>query len=360
MNRKASQRGEDEALMRIALGEARKGLGHTSPNPAVGAVLARGGTVLTTGYHSAAGQAHAEVAAIANLPDRKLARECTLYVTLEPCSTQGKTPPCVETIITSGIKRVVVGANDPNPRHAGRGLDLLRHASIPVVTGVLEGECTRLNEAFNQWIVTRQPFVIAKAAMSINGKMYRPQGEDRWITSPAARHHAHETLRSRVDAILIGGNTLRQDNPHLTARGLGDVPTRSKQPWRVVWTASGNLPPQAHLFTDAYRDRTLIYRGTSLRAVLQDLGEKQVLSVLIEGGPRLLSTAFAERLVDKVQLYFAPLFIGNSKETYGLDSLSALPRSIALRDIDYQQIERDLCLTAYPVYDDGHSELSNT
>ena len=302
--------GEDERLMRLALRQAERGVGRTSPNPAVGAVIARGGRVLARGYHHAAGQPHAEIEALRALRRPAQARGATIYVTLEPCSTHGRTPPCTDAILRAGLARVVIGATDPNPRHAGRGVSLLEAGGVEVRTGVLGEECRRLNRPFNRWIVTGQPWIIAKVALTLDGRLTRPPGEDRWLSGPAARAHAHRQ-RARVDAILVGAGTVRADNPRLTVREVpGADPGR--QPWRVVLTRGGDLPAGAHLFTDEWRERTLIFRDQPLEAVLGELGQRQVTSVLIEGGGQVLGQAFGAGLVDEVQFYFTPWLAGGS------------------------------------------------
>ncbi len=299
---------EDERWMRLALREAERGVGHTSPNPAVGAVIVRGGRVLARGFHRAAGQPHAEIEALRALKQPEQARGATIYVTLEPCSTHGRTPPCTEAILRAGLVRVVVGASDPNPRHAGGGLRLLATAGAAVRVGVLTGECQRLNRGFNRWIVTGRPWVIAKMALTLDGRLARPPGEGRWLSGPAARAHAHRQ-RACVDAILVGAGTVRADNPRLTVRGVpGTDPAR--QPWRVVLTRGGDLPAGAHLFTDEWRERTLVFHDRPLAEVLGELGGRQVTSVLIEGGGQVLGQAFAGGLVDEAQFYFTPWLAG--------------------------------------------------
>ncbi len=296
--------------MRLALREATRGVGRTSPNPAVGAVIVRGGRVVARGFHHAAGQPHAEIEALRALKNPAQARGATMYVTLEPCSTHGRTGPCTTAILQAGVGRVVIGATDPNPSHAGRGVGILEAGGVEVRAGVLGEECARLNRAFNRWIVTGRPWVIAKAALTLDGRLTRPPGEDRWLSGPAARAHAHRQ-RARVDAILIGAGTLRADNPRLTVRGVAsedDEPAR--QPWRVVLTRSGDLPADAHLFTDAWKERTLVFRRQPLAQVLSVLGQRQVTSVLIEGGGKVLGEAFDGGLVDEVQFYFTPLLAG--------------------------------------------------
>ena len=205
-----------ETFMRLALAEAKKGLGLTSPNPAVGAILVANDKIIARGHHEVAGSDHAEIRCLKQVRG-DIPRNATLYVTLEPCSTIGRTPPCTNAIIAAKIKKVIVGAVDPNPQHAGRGIEQLRRAGIDVRAGVLANECSRLNEAFNKWIQTRRPFVIAKCGMSLDGRLTRPPNESRWLTSAKARQHAHQ-LRAQVDAILIGAETLRTDDPRLTVR----------------------------------------------------------------------------------------------------------------------------------------------
>jgi len=326
--------------MRMALREAAKGAGQTSPNPAVGAVIVRDGKVIARGFHRRAGLPHAEVEA---LKKTGRAKGATLYVTLEPCSTQGRTPPCVNAIIESGIVRVVIGAIDPNPSHAGRAVQILKKAGIAVTSGVLVGECAVLNRAFNKWIVTGLPFVIVKAGMSLDGRITRPPGEGQWITSPASRADAHR-LRARVDAILVGAETVRADNPQLTVRGIRGA----RQPWRVVLTRSGNLPSGAHLFTDEHRERTRVYQNKPLRAVLRDLGKRGVTSVLIEGGGEVIGSAFKGRLVDAVHFYIAPLILGGTKPAVAGSGSG----SIRIKNAVYKKIGDDLRVTGEVEYPD--------
>jgi diaminohydroxyphosphoribosylaminopyrimidine deaminase/5-amino-6-(5-phosphoribosylamino)uracil reductase len=331
---------DDLKLMRAALREAERGIGQTSPNPAVGAVIVRGGRIVARGWHRRAGLPHAEIEAIRALKKSELARGETIYVTLEPCSTHGRTPPCVAAIVRAGFARVVIGAIDPNPAHAGRGVALLREAGLKVTTGVLEAECRALNVAFNQWIVTGMPWVIAKAGMSLDGRLTRPPGEGQWITSPASRADAQQ-LRARVDAILIGAGTLRADNPRLTVRSIPGA----RQPWRVVVTKGGALPADAHLFKDAHRESTLVYFRKPLGAVLRDLGKKGVTSVLIEGGSRVLGEAFDRQLVDEVQLYVAPLLLGGPKVVVGGRGVRATIEAPKLMKPTYEPIGDDLKMT---------------
>src|SRR5213080_5538605 len=247
-----------EEFMRAALNEAKRALGQTSPNPAVGAVLVIKNRIVAKGHHREAGRDHAEIECLRNFGGPVPPR-ATLYITLEPCSTVGRTAPCTGAILSAGVKNVVVGAIDVNPRHRGKGIMQLRNAGVNVREGILADECAQINEAFNKWIVTGRPFVIAKCGMSLDGRLTRTFGEPRWITGGAARHHAH-ALRARVDAVLVGAETVRVDNPRLTVRGVQGA----RQPWRVVLTRSGRLWRQAHLLSDKFSARTLIYKRKSL------------------------------------------------------------------------------------------------
>lgn len=327
----------DEKFMRRALTLARRGLGKTSPNPVVGAVVVRAGKIIGEGYHRQAGGPHAEVFALRGID----ARGATLYVTMEPCSTFGRTPPCTGAVIAAGIRRVVVAARDPNPKHAGRGLTILRRAGIRVDEGVLGGEATQLNAAFNKWITTGLPYVIAKAAMSLDGRIATQTGDSQWITSPVARREAHR-LRATVDAVAVSAGTVIADDPQLTLRhGV-----RGRQPWRVVVDGKGRCPRSARLFTDAWRHRTIVVttslapaawrRSLALRgvvvlvvrgegthvampALLQALGALEVTSVLVEGGGGFLGALLDEKLVDRAVFFYAPKIIGGVNAKLGVE-----------------------------------------
>jgi diaminohydroxyphosphoribosylaminopyrimidine deaminase / 5-amino-6-(5-phosphoribosylamino)uracil reductase len=332
----------EEKFMRAALMEAEKGLGTTTPNPAVGAVVVLRNRVIARGHHRHAGGDHAEIDCLRKLAD-PVPVEAILYVTLEPCSTRGRTAPCANYIIRRGVRRVVFGAVDPNPKHRGRAIGLLRAAGIDVSTGILEDECARLNEAFNKWIVTGEPFVIAKCGVSLDGYLTRPPGESRWLTSKSSRRHAHE-LRALVDAIMVGAETIRRDNPHLTVR----KGSRRTQPWRVILTKSGRLPQNAKVFRDSKRESTLVYRSRSLRAVLRDLGQREITCVLIEGGGDILSQALDQRLIDKVQIYIAPILTGGGVLAFGGSGAASTQRSLRLDSPRYERIGSDICITGYP------------
>lgn len=352
---------QDERFMRRALALARRGLGKTSPNPVVGAVLVRNGHIISEGYHKQAGGPHAEVFALRGVN----ARGATLYVTMEPCCTWGKTPPCTDAIIAAGVKRVIVAALDPNPQHDGRGLKVLRRADIRVDAGLLADEATRMNEAFNKWITTGLPFVIAKAAMSLDGKIATRTGDSKWITSEAARREAHK-LRARVDAIMVGANTVIRDNPQLTVRhGV-----RGRQPLRIVVDAQGRCPRSARVFADRFRRQTIVLTAThspaqwrrylallgitvvtvrakrgmvDLNAALRALGKMNVTSMLVEGGGELMGSLFDHRLVDKVALFYAPVVIGgrDAKTAVEGEGVVRVSGAKTLRDVRWRKLGGD-------------------
>ena len=335
----------DELFMRAALREARRGLGQTSPNPAVGAVLVVGKRIVARGHHRKAGAPHAEVECFQKF-GRRMPKNATLYVTLEPCSTTGRTGPCTAAILESGIANLVAGAVDPNPRHSGRGIELLRKKGIAVRTGVLAAECSAMNEAYNKWIQTGRPFVIAKCGMSLDGRLTLPPTGGRWLTSAASRRHTHR-LRAHVDAILVGAETIRADNPRLTVRGVPGA----RQPWRIVLSRSGSLPRNARIFTDRRADRTMIFRNVELDALLRELGAKAITSVLLEGGGAILGQAFDHRLIDKVQLYIAPLLSGGPVVAFAGAGASSTQEAPRLDRVRYEKIGPDICVTGYPAYD---------
>lgn len=325
----------DEHHMREALAAGAKGLGTTSPNPPVGAVVVRDGEVIGRGWHERAGEAHAERRALADVFARHgagAARGATLYVTLEPCSTHGRTPPCTDAILEAGISRVVVSATDPNPVHAGGGLDLLSAAGVEVTTGILEKEGRDLIRFFARHITTGRPWVIAKTAATLDGRTTLPEGMGQWISNEASREDV-QSWRRQCDAILVGGETFRRDNPALILRGIWAE--GRQQPWRVVLCASGDLPATHRLFTDEHRERTIVHTGLTLAESLDRLGGLGVCAVMLESGGRLLAQALGEGLVDEVILYFAPLLGGGTSRLFPLDGLVARiedPEYLAIGD----------------------------
>src|SRR5258706_1905485 len=246
--------------MRLALQLARRGYGHTSPNPTVGALLVKAGKIIGRGWHHRAGAPHAEINALLDAQRRGLdPKGAALYVTLEPCCTHGRTPPCTDALISAGIHKVVAATADPNPLHAGRGLRLLARSRIRVAEGLLDSDATRLNEAFNHWIVTQTPFVTVKAAMTLDGKIATFRGESKWITGAKSRAWAMH-LRQGADAILIGVNTIIHDNPSLTARTSGHE-NRSKNLRRILFDPHARNPVRAPVISDALRCQTPVVVG---------------------------------------------------------------------------------------------------
>ena len=331
----------NEAFMAAALREARKGFGLTSPNPAVGALLVIDGKIVSKGHHARAGLPHAEVECLRRF-GKPIPKRAILYVTLEPCATTGRTGPCTNAIIEAGVRHVVFGATDPNPNQGGRGIKTLEKSGVNVRSGVLAEECSTLNEAYNKWVTTGYPFVIAKCGMTLDGRLSLPNGEGQWITSAASRRDAHQ-LRAQVDAILVGANTVRADNPRLTVRGVRGV----TQPWRVVVSRSGDLPKQAHLFTDRFAERTLVCRERNLKTLLRKLGEREITSVLIEGGGEILGQALDQRLIDKVQVYLGPTLSSGPILAFAGEGAASTSEGARLERVQYQRIGSDVRVSGY-------------
>lgn len=363
---------DDERYMRRALQLARKGLGRTSPNPVVGAVIVKHGRIIGEGYHRRVGLPHAEVEALRRAG--VLARGATLYVSLEPCNHYGRTPPCCEAIIGAGIARVVMATKDPNPITNGRGLAQLRRARIHVVSGVLEVAAQRLNEPFFKTMRTGLPLVIAKVGQSLDGKIATVTGQSQWITSAPARRLSHH-LRSRADAILIGVNTLLRDDPALTARG---VPQRPGRPIKVILDSRLRTPPTARCLSGrptaplliattvhARAKRAMLERRGAevvtlparqgrvpLRRLCRLLARRGVQSLLIEGGGEALAGAFTERVVDRIAWFIAPILIGgrHAPSSFAGRGTSRLTGAIRLADVEVRRIGPDLCVEARVIY----------
>jgi diaminohydroxyphosphoribosylaminopyrimidine deaminase / 5-amino-6-(5-phosphoribosylamino)uracil reductase len=332
----------DKRYMRLAIRLARKGLGKTSPNPAVGAVLVRDGKILSTGWHRRAGESHAEIEALTALSPLVSASGATLYVTLEPCSTIGRTPPCTDAIIAAKIGRVVIGTIDANPKHLGRGLDQLRGAGIAVTTGVLEEEANLLNVGFNRWITTGMPWVIAKVARTLDDRIIRPAGEPKQLSNNRSLRLV-QCLRATVDAILVGAETVRQDDPRLTVRSHG----HGVQPWRVVMTRSGNLPNNSTILTDQYRDRTLIFQRVDWPEMLKALGARGITRLLVEGGGDVLGQLHDLQLIDELWCFITPLLAGGNKPSFGGAGAKTMGDALRLDRIRYKRIGNDVLVTGH-------------
>jgi len=335
---------DDARWMALALEEARKGLGRTAPNPPVGAVIVKDGILLGKGWHRAAGQPHAEREALADVRlhhgDEAL-KGSTIYVTLEPCSTEGRTPPCTAGLMEAGVTRVVYAATDQNPAHAGRADSLLRAAGIEVVSGILESSADELLRPFFKVQKTGLPWVIWKSAMSLDGRLTRPNGEGQWLSGPGSRRDV-QRLRSEVDAILTSGETVRRDLPQLTIREPGLIDGRD-QPWRVVLTSNpDSLPASSPLFSDEWKHRTLVRSGSDLDSVLRSLvRENGVLSVLLESGGSLAASFLEADLIDEVVVYLAPLLCGGPTPALAGQGLEA---SLDPESLEFTRIDGDVRL----------------
>lgn len=386
----------DTQFLRLALRLARRGYGATSPNPMVGAVLVKGGKIIGRGWHRQTGRSHAEIEVLHDAQKRgHNPRGATLYVTLEPCCTHGRTPPCTDAILAAGIKRVIVGAVDPNPNHAGKGLKFLRRAGIAVVGWgeasarppfgsrgrsphqKLADDCTRLNEAFNHWIVRRTPFVTVKAAMTLDGKIATADGESKWITGERARAQGMK-LRQGSDAILVGINTILADDPSLTVRTKMAKPIR-----RIVLDSEARTPLGAKVVSDPHAAWTTIvvsrsapqsrvaalskrakvllaptpHRGSrithhasrvDLRWLLKKLGSEDVSSLLVEGGGEVNASFLLGGLAQRVAFFYAPKVLGgrNSRTAVAGGGAESLADCLRLGDVEWRKLGPDLLLMA--------------
>ncbi|WP_177173720.1 bifunctional diaminohydroxyphosphoribosylaminopyrimidine deaminase/5-amino-6-(5-phosphoribosylamino)uracil reductase RibD [Carnobacterium iners] len=358
----------DEFYMKMALDLAKKGKGFTAPNPLVGAVIVKNGKVIGQGYHEEFGQAHAEVNAIAS------ASECvsgaTLYVTLEPCSHVGKTPPCSDLVVDKKIRRVVIGMGDPNPLVAGKGIERLRNKGILVSIGVLEKEIAQLNEAFIKYIVTKEPFVVMKSAMSLDGKIATVTGESQWISDAAARKRVHN-LRHELSGIMVGIDTIIKDDPQLTAR----IPN-GKNPIRIVVDSQLRIPLASVVLSQQDKAKTIVAttnRASSekiatltkmgievivtsqrdnrvdLRELMKKLGAKGIDSILLEGGATLNFSALKEGIVDKVHVYLSPKIIGgkDAKTIVEGEGISSLENAFQLKRLNPVMVGEDILIEGY-------------
>jgi len=344
--------------MRRALELAERGRYTVSPNPMVGCVLVRGGVVIAEGWHRRAGEAHAEVDALRQCEDPRGAK---MYVTLEPCSHHGRTPPCVDAVLASGVSRVVIAMTDPNERVNGRGIAALREAGIDVTVGVLDSEARRLNEKF-VWAVTQKlPFVLIKAAMTLDGKLATVARESQWITAEAARERSL-SLREEYDAILVGSGTVKADNPRLTRRlGLAGEATR----WtRVVLDGDGDLPEHAQLLTDG--GRTIVFTRNprriegvesiqvdgraDLERIFGELYTRGIHSLIVEGGSLVHSEVIRRGLWQKMMLFVAPMIVGgaNAPSIFSGDAVVRLTEAYTFRFDRVELLGKDLLVVAYP------------
>lgn len=342
-----------ENYMECALSLAKLAMGYTSPNPAVGAAIVNDGVAVGMGYTQPAGSEHAEIMALRQAGGK--ARGAVMYVTLEPCCHYGRTPPCTEAIIAAGVSEVHIAMLDPNPLVSGNGASKLNEAGIKTHIGMGKEEACEINEAYVKHVTTGLPFVIAKFAMSLDGKIATKTGDSKWITREEARKYAH-ALRYTVDAIMVGANTIIADNPHLTARGCGGRGGIGKnQPLRLVVDGKGRVRPDAHVFeppggallaVQAPLDRAKKERfarvgaevlelpakngAVDIAALLKLLGRRGIVTVLAEGGGALLGSLFDSNLVDKVVVFVSPVIIGGAAAT-GVAGIGVNKMAEALR-----------------------------
>jgi diaminohydroxyphosphoribosylaminopyrimidine deaminase/5-amino-6-(5-phosphoribosylamino)uracil reductase len=370
-------------FMRLALRLAQRGNGVTSPNPMVGAVLVKDEKIIGRGWHRRAGEPHAEIEALRDAEKHSQSPAgATLYVTLEPCSTHGRTPPCTDSIIAARIKRVVIGATDPNPKHAGKGFEVLRRAGIQVEHGILADECERLNESFNHWIVHRTPFVTVKAAMTLDGKIATAAGESRWITSDKSRDYAM-TLRRGADAILAGINTILADNPSLTSRTqIKRGKWESRKPLRrIILDSLARTPLNSMIVTDSDAALTTIVVSErakknrvselkkrvnvlvapainsklktqnlklDLRWLMKNLGAENVTSLLVEGGGEVNASFLFGGIAQRIAFFYAPKILGgaDSRKAVAGAGIVRLQDALQLQNVEWRKLGPDLLMTA--------------
>ena len=358
--------------MKHALSLAELALGYTSPNPAVGAVIVKEGKVVGVGFTQSPGSAHAEVMALRQAKDR--ARDAAMYVALEPCCHQGRTPPCTQAIIDAGISEIHIALIDPNPLVSGKGIKLLKEAGINVQVGEHEEDARRLNESYIKFITTGMPFVITKFAMSLDGKIATKEGDSKWISSYESRNYVHR-LRHTVDAIMVGANTVIVDDPQLTARRCSSKGGKTRvQPLRIVIDGKGRTPASARVFREP--GKTLVVAAKPLNArkakslekagaeivelpakediidltgLLKLLGKRQVTSILAEGGSGLLGSLFDNCLVDKAFVYISPIIIGGekAKNAVGGDGVGKVSDAVHLDNVRTEYSGNDIVICGY-------------
>ncbi|QPJ66814.1 MAG: bifunctional diaminohydroxyphosphoribosylaminopyrimidine deaminase/5-amino-6-(5-phosphoribosylamino)uracil reductase RibD [Candidatus Nitrohelix vancouverensis] len=350
--------------MEMALELALRAQGRTHPNPMVGAVVVKGGRVISKGYHKRAGGAHAEISALKKAGAR--ARGAELYVTLEPCCHHGRTGPCVEAILASGVRRVVAGMRDPNPLVSSKGLRFLKKHGIETKAGVLEADCQSLNEIFIKHITTGRPWVILKAAMSLDGKIASRSGNSKWITGDAARRMVHE-IRDRVDAILVGAGTVVKDNPLLTTRLSSG---KGKNPIRVILDHEEIVPLRSRVFQNSRSEGVIYVAGESMRLerrqalerkgvvvmnlkvnrngiplkrLMRELGKREICSLLIEGGSEVHASALKEKIVDQAYFFIAPKIIGGKSAPgpVGGEGVLKVRNALPLKNLSFRPVGDD-------------------
>lgn len=365
----------DEYYMRFAIELAKAGIGQTSPNPVVGAVVVKNGEIVGFGAHLKAGEPHAEVHALCMAGEK--AKDADVYVTLEPCSHYGKTPPCADLLIETGVKRVIIATTDPNPLVAGKGIAKLRQAGIEVDVGILKQEADELNQVFFHYIATKTPFVTLKYASSLDGKIATKTGESKWITSEAARRDVHR-YRHLHDAILVGVNTVIADNPSLTVRHVEG----GKNPIRIILDTHLRTPLDANVVNDGEAETWIVvgsgvkeekiaqYSGKHVQIIkmnqpkividelLKVLGEKQVTSLFVEGGAEVHGSFIEAKAVNQVIAYIAPKVIGgkDAPAPIGGSGFAQMADVMNLKIKSVETIGPDLKIVALPITDEKDEE----
>ncbi len=360
----------DREYMEAALQLAKKGCGWTSPNPMVGAVIVKNGRIIGQGWHEKYGQPHAERNALSSCTESP--RGATMYVTLEPCCHFGRQPPCVNAILDAGIKRVAVGSGDPNPLVSGKGLQLLREHGIEVTEHVLQEDCDRLNQVFFHYIQTKRPYIIMKYAMTMDGKIAACTGDSKWVTGGTARDHVQQ-MRHRCTAIMAGVGTILADDPLLTCR----IPDR-KSPVRIICDTHLRTPRTAQVVTTARQTPTIIatcceeksrrhsYESygcriliidqrnghVNLQRLVEQLGQEQIDSILLEGGGTLNWSALENQLVQKVQAYIAPKLIGGQTAKTPVEGrgFPALSDAVCLKNNTIIRLGEDFLIESEVAY----------
>lgn len=360
-----------EGYMKLALELAKKGIGRVHPNPMVGAVIVKDGKILGQGYHKKCGEGHAEVNAFKDAEEKNENVEgAEMYVTLEPCSHFGKTPPCADKIIEKKISKVFIGTLDPNPLVAGRGVKKLKDAGIYVEYGILESECYKLNEVFMKYIVKKEPFVVMKTGMSLDGKIATYSGESKWITEEKSREDVHN-LRNELTGIMVGINTVLKDNPQLTCRVNG-----GRNPIRIIVDSNLKIPMDCKIVNTAKEVETIIAttdkanldkinsledKGVkiivvpskngkvNLKELMTILGKLKIDSILLEGGGTLNFSALEEGIVDKVKIYIAPKIIGgkDSKTPIEGKGIDNLKDAFKITNLSVSTIKEDILVEGY-------------
>ncbi len=363
-----------EKYMKIAYELAQNVKGFTTPNPAVGAVIVKNHTIIGRGATGKPGKPHAEIDALKNC--KKSAKNATMYVTLEPCSIYGKTPPCTKAIINAGLKKVVIGTKDPNPLIMGNGIKELNNAGVKTFSGVLIKKLIRLNEDFFKRIVTGLPFVILKFAQTIDGKIATLSGDSKWITSPKSRKYVHY-LRGIYDAILVGPRTVLKDNPKLTVREH-NLPN----PVRIIPDAAGVTPDNAFVMKDKNQTIFIINESTpikfihminnngklfiklpgkgdiiTLELMLNELGKREINSIFVEGGSKILSSFLESKLVDKIHAFISPKILGSGISSFNFGRPDKISQAIKLKSVNKKAFSDDVLLTGYVRTPDEYIEF---